>query len=105
VFFHDSEKVILGFIQAATEKEGVVKDFLHGLIDVSALSSLGEGFKETLSLHRARLFSELGVSFKTTNSIESLMVLISRYRNKVGHWRNSSQNRIDSVHSFSLLAP
>lgn len=27
------EKVILGFIQAATEKEGVVKDFLHGLIE------------------------------------------------------------------------
>ena len=27
------EKVIMGFIQAATEKEGVVKDFLHGLIE------------------------------------------------------------------------
>jgi len=25
--------VILGFIQAATEKEGVVKDFLQGLIE------------------------------------------------------------------------
>ena len=172
------EKVILGFIQAATEKEGVVKDFLHGLIErglhieqgllciidgakgirsaiqkvfgeralvqrcqwhkretvvdylpkhlhvtwrrklqrayekptyeeakaalerlkpelklinVSALSSLEEGFEETLTLHRLGLFPELGVSFKTTNCIESLMALLSRYRNKVDHWKNSSQ--------------
>ena len=172
------EKVILGFIQAATEKEGVVKDFLHGLIErglhieqgllciidgakgirsaiqkvfgeralvqrcqwhkrenvvdylpkhlhvtwrrklqrayekptyeeakaalerlkpelklinVSALSSLEEGFEETLTLHRLGLFPELGVSFKTTNCIESLMALLSQYTNKVDHWRNSSQ--------------
>jgi putative transposase len=172
------EKVILGFIQAATEKEGVVRDFLHELIDrglpmeqgllciidgakgirsaiqkvfgeralvqrcqwhkrenvvdylpkhlkgtwrrklqrayekptyeevkaalerlkpelklinVSALCSLEEGLEETLTLHRLGLFPELGVSFKTTNCIESLMALLSRYTNKVDHWRNSSQ--------------
>jgi len=172
------EKVILGFIQAATEKEGVVKDFLQGLIDrglaieqgllcvidgakgirsaiqkvfgeralvqrcqwhkrenvvdylpkhlqatwrrklqgayerptyaeakaalerlklelklinVSALRSLEEGFEETLTLHRLGLFAELGVSFKTTNCIESLMALLSRYTDKVDRWRNSSQ--------------
>ena len=172
------EKVILGFIQAATEKEGVVKDFLHGLIErglhieqgllciidgakgirsaiqkvfgeravvqrcqwhkrenvvnylpkhlhatwrrklqrayekptyeeakaalerlkpelklinVSALSSLEEGFEDTLTLHRLGLFPELGVSFKTTNCIESLMALLSRYTDKVDYWRNSSQ--------------
>jgi len=172
------EKVVLGFIQAATEKEGVVKDFLQGLIErglhieqgllciidgakgirsaiqkvfgeralvqrcqwhkrenvvdylpkhlqatwrrklqgayekptyaeakaalerlklelklinVSALRSLEEGFEETLTLHRLGLFPELGMSFKTTNCIESLMALLSRYTNKVDHWRNSSQ--------------
>jgi putative transposase len=172
------EKVILGFIQAATEKEGVVKDFLQGLmergfhleqgllcvidgakgirsaiqkvfgeralvqrcqwhkrenvvdylpkplqatwrrklqrayekptyeeakgalerlklelklINVSALRSMEEGFEETLTLHRLGLFAELGVSFKTTNCIESLMALLSGYTNKVDHWRNSSQ--------------
>ena len=61
------------------------------LINVSALSSLEEGFEETLTLHRLELFPELGVSFKTTNRIESLMALLSRYTNKVNHWRNSSQ--------------
>jgi len=172
------EKVILGFIQAATEKEGVVKDFLQELIErglpikqgllcvidgakgirsaiqkvfgeralvqrcqwhkrenvvdylpkhlqatwrrklqgayekstyaeakaalerlkpelklinVSALRSLEEGFEETLTLHRLGLFAELGVSFKTTNCIESLMALLSRYTDKVDRWRNSSQ--------------
>jgi putative transposase len=172
------EKVILGFIQAATEKEGVVKDFLEGLIErglaieqgllcvidgakgirsaiqkvfggralvqrcqwhkrenvvdylpkhlqatwrmklhgayerptyaeaksalerlklelklinVLALRSLEEGFEETLTLHRLGLFAQLGVSFKTTNCIESLMALLSRYTDKVDRWRNSSQ--------------
>jgi len=61
------------------------------LINVSALRSLEEGFEETLTLHRLGLFPELGVSFKTTNCIESLMALLSRYTNKVDHWRNSLQ--------------
>jgi putative transposase len=61
------------------------------LINMSALCSLEEGFEETLTLHRLGLFPELGVSFKTTNCIESLMALLSRYTNKVDHWRNSSQ--------------
>jgi putative transposase len=58
---------------------------------VSALSSLEEGFEETLTLHRLGLFPELRVSFKATNCVESLMALHSRYTNKVDHWRNSSQ--------------
>lgn len=165
------EKVILGFIQAATEKEGVVKDFLQGLIErglhidqgllciidgakgirsaiqkvfgeralvqrcqwhkrenvvdylakhlqvtwrrklqgayekptyaeakaalerlkpelklinISAVRSLEEGFEETLTLHRLGLFSDLGMSFKTTNCIESLMALLSRYTEQGG---------------------
>ena len=67
------------------------------LINVSALRSLEEGFEETLTLHRLGLFAELGVSFKTTNCIESLMALLSRYTDKVDRWRNSSQKYSDPL--------
>ena len=39
----------------------------------SAAASLAEGLEETLTLHRLNVFPELGVSFKTTNLIESVM--------------------------------
>jgi len=47
--------------------------------------------QETLTLHRLGLFRELGISFKTTNCIESLMALIGQKTNKVDYWRNSDQ--------------
>ena len=61
------------------------------LINQSAVSSLDEGLEETLTLHRLGLFRELGVSFKTTNCIESLMALIGQRTDKVDYWRNSDQ--------------
>jgi len=61
------------------------------LINRSAVNSLDEGFEETLTLHRLGLFQELGISFKTTNCIESLMALIGEKTNKVDYWRNSDQ--------------
>jgi putative transposase len=57
----------------------------------SAVNSLDEGFEETLTLHRLGLFSELGMSFKTTNCMESLMALIAQKTDKVDYWRNSDQ--------------
>jgi len=33
----------------------------------------------------------LGISFKTTNCIESLMALIGQKTNKVDYWKNSDQ--------------
>lgn len=60
-------------------------------INRSAVSSLDEGFEETLTLHRLGLFQELGVSLKTTNCIESLMALIAQKTDKVDYWRNSDQ--------------
>lgn len=62
-----------------------------GLINQSAVSSLDEGLEETLTLHRLGLFRELGVSFKTTNCIESLMSLVGQRTDKVDYWRNSDQ--------------
>lgn len=61
------------------------------LINQSAVSSLDEGLEETLTLHRLGLFRELGVSFKTTNCIESLMSLVGQRTDKVDYWRNSDQ--------------
>jgi transposase-like protein len=61
------------------------------LINESALASLEEGFEETLTLHRLGLFSQLGISLKTTNCIESVMSLIGQYTDKVDYWKNSSQ--------------
>jgi len=60
-------------------------------INRSAVNSLDEGFEETLTLHRLGLFPELGISFKTSNCMESLMALIGQKTNKVDYWRNSDQ--------------
>jgi len=63
------------------------------LINESAVNSLEEGLEETLTLHRLGLFKELGVSFKTTNCIESVMSQIAKYTDKVDYWKNSSQKQ------------
>ena len=61
------------------------------LINESAVSSLNKGFEETLTLHRLGLFSQLGISFKTTNCIESLNSQIARLTRRVSRWSNSHQ--------------
>jgi putative transposase len=60
-------------------------------INASAVSSLDEGFEETLTLHRLGLFQELGRSFKTTNGLENLNALVGRRTDKVDCWRNAEQ--------------
>jgi len=59
----------------------------------SAVRSLEEVFEETLTLHRLGLFRELGISLKTTNSIESLHSLMASRTDKVDHWKNSNQRQ------------
>lgn len=53
------------------------------LINGSAVSSLEEGFEETLTLHRLGMFSKLGTSFKTTNCIETLNHQLAIYTDRV----------------------
>lgn len=72
------------------EKLGKIRRELQ-LINQSAVSSLDEGMEDTLTLHRLGLFRELGISFKTTNCIESLMALVGQRTDKVDYWRNSDQ--------------
>lgn len=57
----------------------------------SAARSLEEGLEETLTLHRLGVFPEFGVSFKTTNLIESVMARVEARTAKVDRWRTSDQ--------------
>lgn len=61
------------------------------LLNASAAASLEEGLEETLTLHRLGVFPALGVSFKTTNLIESVMARLEAKTQKVTRWRTSDQ--------------
>lgn len=61
------------------------------LVNESAARSLEEGMEETLTLHRLGIFPELGVSFRTTNLTESVMVRLEEKTAKVDNWRTSEQ--------------
>ena len=41
------------------------------VVNESAAASLAEGLEETLTLHRLNVFPELGMSFRSTNPIET----------------------------------
>ena len=63
------------------------------LLNESAVTSLDEGFEETLTLHRLGVFAALGVSLKTTNCLESVNALVGQRTAKVDRWTNSSQKQ------------
>ncbi len=63
------------------------------LLNASAAKSLSEGLEETLTLHRLGLFRELGLSFKTTNALESILAHVERRTGKVSYWRTSEQKQ------------
>ena len=63
------------------------------LINQSAVNSLDEGFEETITLHRLRVFKQLGISLKTTNCIESLNSQLGQYTHRVSYWKNSNQRQ------------
>ncbi len=59
----------------------------------SAARSLAEGLEETLTLHRLGMFALLGLSFKTTNCLESINALVEERCGKVDRWTNSNQRQ------------
>ena len=59
----------------------------------SAARSLAEGLEETLTLHRLGVYGVLGLSFKTTNCLESVNASVEERCAKVDHWKNSSQRQ------------
>ena len=60
-------------------------------VNVSAARSLDEGLEETLTLHRLNVYPELGLSFKTTNLIETIMARVEATTLRVDRWRTSDQ--------------
>jgi transposase-like protein len=61
------------------------------IVNESAAASLAEGLEDTLTLHRLGVFPALGVSFKTTNLIESVMSRVEARTRRVTRWRTSDQ--------------
>ena len=61
------------------------------MLNESAATSLAEGLEETLTLHRLQVFPELGVSFRSTNLIESVMARLEAKTHRVTCWRTSDQ--------------
>ncbi len=59
----------------------------------SAARSVAEGLEETLTLHRLGVFAILGLSFKTTNCLESINALVEERCAKVDRWTNSNQRQ------------
>ena len=59
----------------------------------SAARSVAEGLEETLTLHRLGVFAILGVSFKTTNCLESINAFVEERCAKVDRWTNSNQRQ------------
>jgi len=63
------------------------------LINESAVSSLEEGFEETLTVHRLGVPKGLRKTLKTTNVIESVLALVGQKTDKVDYWKNSDQKQ------------
>jgi len=75
------------------------------LLNISAAKSLAEGLEETLTLQRLGLFAELGVSFKTTNALESIMAQVEQRTAKVDRWRTSEQKQRWCAAALLLIEP
>ena len=78
--------------KGAKKKLNLIKKEL-AILNQSAVRSLEEGMEETLTLHRLGMFPKLGISFKTTNCIESIMRQVGIYTDRVSYWKNSDQRQ------------
>ena len=74
-------------------------------LNQSAANSLFEGLEETLTLHRLGVFPFLGLSFKTTNCLESINAMAEQRCAKVDYWKNSSQKQRWLVASLTDIEP
>lgn len=77
--------------QAKKDLKSIAKEL--NSVNLSAVTSLEEGMEETLTLQKLGLFSQLGVSLKTTNCIESINSSLGQYTDRVKCWKNSSQKQ------------
>ncbi len=77
------------------EAKGELEKLLRELdrVNQSAAASLREGLEETLTLHKLGVFPAIGLSFKTTNCVESINSMAEQRCGKVRSWKNSSQKQ------------
>ena len=61
--------------------------------NASAARSLEEGLEDTLTLHRLEVFTNLGLSFKSTNLIERVMARVEAKTHRITRWRTSDQKQ------------
>lgn len=71
----------------------------------SAARSLAEGLEETLTLHRLGVCALVGLSFKTTNCLESINALVEERCAKVDRWTNSHQRQRWLATAFLDIEP
>ena len=74
-------------------------------VHLSAVTSLDEGFEETLTRHRLGVFATLGLSLKTTTCLESLNAPLGQLTDTVDHWRTSDQKQRWVASALLLIAP
>lgn len=77
------------YLEAKTELTKLLRELEQR--NQSAAASLAEGMEETLTLHQLGVYPILGLSFKTTNCLESANSLIEERCSKVDAWKNSGQ--------------
>jgi hypothetical protein len=58
------------------------------IINERTVRSLDERIEKILTLHRLRVFEELGRSLKTTNCMESVLASVEQRMRKVDYWVN-----------------
>ena len=75
------------------------------MLNQSAVNSLDEGLKETLTLHRLGMFEFLWISLKTTNSLESLNSQFEQYNSRVSYWKNYSQRQCWVARALLKIEP
>lgn len=74
-------------------------------LNESAVSSLEEGFEETLTVLRLGLSRELRRSLKTTNVIESVLSQVAQKTDKVDCWKNSNQKQRWTASALMEIEP
>jgi hypothetical protein len=79
----------MGYADAKRALERLYRELR--VMNESAAASLAEGLEDTLTLHQLGVFPALGVSFKTTNLIASVMSRVEARTRRVTRWRTSDQ--------------
>ncbi len=90
--------------EKAKQKLDVIRRELRP-INESAVASLDEGLEETLTLHRLKMFTKVGISLKTTNCLENVNKYLGYHTDRVNRWRDSDQKRRWVACALMIIEP